>query len=260
MNKIIDSHIHLDQYSDEQIVHIMSDLDSIQCTHLISVSYHLKSCKKNMQLAESYRQIKPAFGYHPEQNLPTEKMVDELFAWITKKHNNMVAIGEVGLPYYLREEVGASFQITGYVELLEAFIKLAKRVDKPIVLHAVYDDAPIVCELLEKHNFHQAHFHWFKGDRNTITRMVENGYYVSITPDILYEEEIQHLVNMYPLEQLMIETDGPWEFSGEFSGKMTHPQMMHRTVAEIAKIKQMALHKVYQTLYENTKRFYEIGE
>ena len=112
----------------------------------------------------------------------------------------MIAVGEVGLPYYLRKEsYHPAFPIQGYLERLETFIKLAKEWDKPIVLHAVYDDAPLVCDLLEEYSITNAHFHWFKGDHKTISRMIENGYFVSVTPDVLYENEICDLVSSYPL-------------------------------------------------------------
>lgn len=170
----------------------------------------------------------------------------------------LTAVGEVGLPYYLRNEHGPGFQLEGYIELLEEFIKLAKRWDKPIVLHAVYDDAPLACDLLEKHEVTNAHFHWFKGDKKTIQRMAANGFYISITPDILYEEEIQEVAKQYPLRQMMVETDGPWRFEGPFSGKMTHPAMIHDAIPAIARLKKTPLPIVYDLLYQNTIKFYRL--
>src|SRR5262249_667208 len=152
-----------------------------------------------------YSSVKPAFGYHPEQQLPTEQECNELFKWLKEHRYQMAAIGEVGLPYYRRLEGKVSNRDFGaYLDLLETFIQLAKGWELPIVLHAVYDDAPSVCDLLEKHSITKAHFHWFKGDDRTITRMIENGYYVSVTPDVVYEEEIQRLVKRYPINKLMI--------------------------------------------------------
>ena len=104
---------------------------------------------------------------------------------------------------------------------MKRFISFAKSVQKPIILHAVYEDAPLVCHLLEKHSIKKAHFHWFKGDQKTITRMIKNGYFISVTPDVCYEKEIRDLVSFYPLEQMMVETDGPWPFEGPFQGQ-TH--------------------------------------
>ncbi|HEY4553214.1 MAG TPA: TatD family hydrolase, partial [Bacillaceae bacterium] len=230
MNPIIDAHIHLDLYEDKEIEILLDDLDRVQCTSLISVSFHLESCRKNLELAERDGRVKPAFGFHPEQEIPSERDLDELFSWMETHKDSMVAVGEVGLPYYMRQGHGAGFRLGGYIELLEEFCKRASRWDIPISLHAVYDDAPVVCVLLEKNNIKDAHFHWFKGDRSVTERMIENGYMISVTPDVLYEQEIRQLVELYPLGQIMVETDGPWRFEGMFSGRMTHPEMIHHSI------------------------------
>src|SRR5699024_3992093 len=169
--------------------------------------------------------------------LPTDKDVSDLLAFIDRHQEKMIAIGEVGLPHYLRRE-DPSIPLEPYLELIEQFIEKSGQLQKPIVLHAVYEDAPLVCNLLEAYSIEQAHFHWFKEEIKTIKRMITNGYYVSVTPYLLYKENIQQLVKIYPLDKLMVETDGPWTFAGPFSGKMTHPKMMHETVEMIARIKK----------------------
>ena len=90
---------------------------------------------------------------------------------------------------------------------IEKFIELASKYNLPIVLHAVYEDADIVCDLLEKYKVSRAHFHWFKGSDETMKRMMRNGYYISITPDVLHKEKIRKIVSYYPLEYMMVETD-----------------------------------------------------
>lgn len=52
----------------------------------------------------------------------------------------------------------------------------------------------------------------FKGSETTMERMMRNGYYISITPDVLHKEKIRKIVSYYPLEYMMVETDGPWDF------------------------------------------------
>ena len=49
--------------------------------------------------------------------------------------------------------------------------------------------------------------------------MADNGWFVSVTPDVAYEAEIQELAARYPIGQLMAETDGPWPFEGKFAGR-----------------------------------------
>ena len=255
--KMIDAHIHLDQYKDQEIESILKSSDSIQA--LLSVSFDLESCKRNLELSRKYPKVKPAFGFHPEQSLPAEQVLSKLIEWMNQHRTEMISVGEVGLPYYLRLDQKLSRPQYGQsIELLETFMKLAKKWDKPIVLHAVYDDAPIVCDLLEKHSVTKAHFHWFKGDEMTTMRMIQNRYYISVTPEIVYKEKIQNLVQSYPLEQMMIETDGPWPFEGPFSGKMTHPAMMRESIFKIAEIKNLSETEVSERLVENTKKFYGI--
>ncbi|WAA08857.1 TatD family hydrolase [Fervidibacillus albus] len=257
MQKIIDAHIHFDLYNEQEQLHIIHSMELQQIEGLISVSEHLDSAKKNLDLAKKIQNIFPAFGYHPEQPLPNDRELTDLLTFIKFHQERMVAIGEVGLPYYSRKE-NKQLKLDGYVELLEQFIILAKKLQKPIILHAVYEDAPIVCSLLEKHSFKKAHFHWFKGDTKTVQRMIANGYFISITPDVLYEQEIQQLVKIYPLERMMVETDGPWPFNGPFQNEMTHPKMIHQSMKKIAEIKSLPLDSVYETIFQQTKSFYQL--
>lgn len=257
MFPIIDAHIHLDLYPRTERLKILAEMDDAQIEALICVSNDVHSAEKVMELARRDARVKPAIGFHPEQFLPTATELKMVMSQIEQYQHDIIAIGEVGLPYYKRLNE-PDYNRKSYIELLEQFIEQAVRIDKPIVLHAIYDDAPIVCDLLEKHNLKNAHFHWFKGDQETMTRMIDNGYFISITPDCLYEEEIQTIIKSYPLSQMMVETDGPWPFKGPFSNQKTHPKMMHQSVEKIAELKQLPVKDVYQMVYQNTKTFYRL--
>lgn len=256
----IDAHIHLDLYEPRERDAIVQSLSRHNVQALVAVSRHLQSCQITQELHRSYPdQVLPAYGFHPEQPIPSPEEVDQLFAWIRQHQQEMVAVGEVGLPYYNRheaEQCGETFDIEPYVHLLEQFVLLAVELDKPIVLHAVYEDADIACNLLEKHHLQRAHFHWFKGAPHTVERMMRNGYLISFTPDIVYESEIQQLAAMVPLEQTMVETDGPWPFEGPFHNQMTHPRMIHAIIEQLAAMKGVAADSVADILYRNTMKFY----
>lgn len=254
MNKIIDAHIHLDHYQPEDIEEIIFQDSTVEA--LIGVSSDLDSCIQNLAFTRKYKKFKSAFGWHPEQILISDNDFSQLIDWMAVNKQEMIAIGEVGLPFYLRKKT--EIPLEGYLERLESFIRLANKWNKPIVLHAVYDDAPVVCNLLEKYSIKRAHFHWFKGDEQTISRLNQNDYFISITPDVTYENEIQELVRQYPLEKMMVETDGPWPFEESFQGQLTHPTMIHSSVTVIAEIKKLPIDEVYRQLYMNTKSFYHL--
>ena len=248
---LIDAHIHLDQYKEHDIPTLLEEAE-----HVIAVSMNLPSCEKTLKLSKAYTKVKAAFGFHPEQPLLSDAEEEALFKWIRQHSHEMVAIGEVGLPYYLRQE--KAIDVRPYVALLERFIVLAKELNKPIVLHAVYEDAAIVCDLLEKHQVTKAHFHWFKGDEEVIERMISNGYFISVTPDCTYETEIQQLIKKYPIELMMVETDGPWPFEGSFENMLTSPWMMDHSMEVIASIKGLTTQEAARIITRNTTIFYNL--
>lgn len=254
---LIDAHIHIDNYEAKEQAQIINDCEKWKIEALIAVSNNLSSAKETLRLAMKHPIIKPACGFHPEQSIPSQQEIETLLYYIDTNHKDFIAIGEVGLPYYRKKE-NPSLSLEPYIQLLEQMVKRATTYNKPIIVHAIYEDATTVCDLLEKHNVTRAHFHWFKGDAHTIERMIKNGYCISITPDILYEKEIKTIVKQYPLEQLMVETDGPWPFEEKFKGEITHPWMMHDSIKEIGRIKNISIEEVYHQTLRTTKEFYKL--
>ncbi|MNO26850.1 putative deoxyribonuclease YjjV [compost metagenome] len=259
---LIDAHIHLDLYDEVTRERLLQELPGCGVESVIAVSMHLASCKLNSALAERHPNlVRPAFGFHPEQPIPANREIDLLLDWIKRHAGEMIAVGEVGLPYYARQEAleqGNPFELEPYVDLLEKFLVLAKETGKPVVLHAVYEDADLACDLLDRHGITKAHFHWFKGAESTVQRMAERGYFISFTPDIVYEMEIQELARRYPPEQVMAETDGPWPFEGPFAGQITHPRMTSHVAMAWANLQGIPPEEAAKTLYRNTRRFYEL--
>ncbi|WP_426449660.1 TatD family hydrolase [Paenibacillus sp. S-38] len=260
---VIDTHIHLDAYGAADREALLSSLADSGVQALVAVSMGPASCRDVLRLSRQAPpgRIRCAFGYHPEQPLPDAAEEEALFAWIRAYRCEMTAVGEVGLPYYLRQAAelrGEEFPLDGYVRLLERFVRLAAELDKPIVLHAVYEDADTALDLLERHGVHRAHFHWFKGSTDTLRRMERMGCHVSVTPDLVYQAKTQAVAAAVPLERLMVETDGPWPFEGPFAGQTTHPSMVRQAIRKIAELKGMKEEEAGRILYENSCRFYGI--
>ncbi|WP_172195699.1 TatD family hydrolase [Saccharibacillus qingshengii] len=297
--KLADTHIHLEQYEPEQASRMLREFQEEGGEFVVAVSMNLESARRTERLAmQAPGLVRPAYGFHPEQPLPTPEEEEALFAWMEARAAaagreaaepqvsaaaapaalsraeeaaasalgsspaaapRMAAVGEVGLPYYSRLEAaerGETLDEAGYVRLLERFVIFAARHDLPIVLHAVYEDADTACDLLERHGIRRAHFHWFKGSPAAVERMITNGYFVSFTPDLLYEEEIRELACRYPDTLVMSETDGPWPFEGPFAGRGTHPSMTADVCREWARLRGIDESTARTLLLDNARRFY----
>jgi len=258
----IDAHIHLDLYPEEERAPLLEEAFAAGMEAAVAVSMNLASSLANRELALRYPgRVLPAYGFHPEQPPPSAEEEEELFRWIRERHaaGEAFAVGEVGLPYYTRTEAeaaGEPFDEAPHVRLLDRFAALAAELDRPLVLHAVYEDAAKAFALVLKHGVRRAHFHWFKGPEGTVRRMIAAGCRISVTPDIAYEAEIRALAAAYPLELLMTETDGPWPFEGPYAGSRTTPLMAADAVRGIAAAKGLDEKEAAARLLAGAKAFY----
>lgn len=258
-----DAHIHLDQYEPETRAAMLASASALGVENVVSVSMDRASCKENRRLALQYPgRVIPAYGHHPEQAPLDDPDLASLCAWIAnlpRHERDPFAIGEVGLPYFSRKEAeaaGRPFDIQPYLRQFERFVMLAAELDRPLSLHAVYEDADTALDYLERYRIRRAHFHWFKGSSATVERLVAGGCFISVTPEVRYEEETRQLARTYPLELLMVETDGPWPFEGPYAGRRTEPAMVIDSVREIAELRGLSEDSVRQALLANGRRCY----
>lgn len=255
-----DAHVHVDDYPAVRRDSLLREAFAAGVAGVVAVSKAAASCAENLALARRHPgRVIPAYGHHPEQPPLGDAELDRLCDWIRERKDEPFAIGEVGLPYYARTDAearGEPFDEAPYVRQLERFAALAAELDRPIALHAVYEDADKALDVLERYRVRKAHFHWFKGSRATVERMIRGGCYVSVTPDVLYEPDIRELAAAYPLDLLMSETDGPWPFEGPFAGRETVPAMVRDVVREIAALRGLDASEAERALASNARRLY----
>ncbi len=88
--------------------------------------------------------------------------------------------------------------------------------------------------------------------------IVAAGYLVSVTPEVVYRERDRELVQAVPVESLLVESDGPWRYRGEFEGLPSGPWFASRVAEEIAKLKQMPVEDVMHQLSTNACRLFDL--
>jgi TatD DNase family protein len=237
--KMIDTHIHLDKYPRDHLDKLIEEWRVGGVEGVVAVSTDLASAYDTLKLKEMYPEfIYVALGYHPEQALPQGQELNELRSLIKAERNRIVAIGEIGLPHYELQALGNP-PLEVYLELLQNFCELAVEQELPLVLHAVHDKAELALNLLAQNNVVKAHFHWLKAPDHIAKKIVHAGYYISVTPEVCYRERDQKLVEQVPLQQLLLETDGPWQYSKSFSTRKTTPLFLHEVVAKVGEIKKV---------------------
>ena len=72
---------------------------------------------------------------------------------------------------------------------------------------------------------------------------------------VFFEEAGENLANM---ESLLVESDGPWPYRGEFDGMPSGPWLAGRVAEEVAKIKRLPVDDVMYQLSENTCQLFDL--
>lgn len=227
--KRLDAHIHLEKYTDDEIEQFLQEPDLL---HMVAVSMDLTSSKRTLEIKRRYPdRIFAACGFHPEQEAQD---VQPLIRYIRQEIDQIDAIGEIGLPYYVKKN---SPQVDEAI--LRNLLEIAAEWKKPVILHAVRKDVAQMLDFLQEYHIKRAHFHWIKTDPHTLDRLANAGCYVSFTPDIWYNDETAQIAASYPLSLMMVETDGPWQFEGPFSNQPTTPKLLEQVIERLAEIRQM---------------------
>lgn len=253
--KLFDSHIHLIQYREQEIETICEDP---QIEGIVAVSMNAEETTALIPWKEKYPdKIRLGAGYHPEQEI---RDVELLFHWMKQHWTQLDLVGEVGLPYYLRREAlrkGEAFDDKRYEDLLARFLQFSQDYQLPVALHAVRQDVNKVYDLLQDFQIPTIHFHWLKADRSILQLLANQGMYISFTPDIIYNQETREVAKYYPMDLILIETDGPWEYEGCF-GQRTMPWIMERTIHELAFIRQLSVDQLVDQFHRNSNKCYPV--
>jgi TatD DNase family protein len=252
---LFDAHIHLEQYQN-----LGDEIDRWKiagASGVLAVSNDLASSYRTLELQIKYPDfVHTAVGYHPERPLPTEADFLEWQTLLTTERDKITAIGEIGLPHYALERLPHS--LDHYIDFLSRCLDIAHHEDLPVVLHAVHEKAMIVYELLQKHHINAAHFHWLKAPLDVLDLIFNAGYYVSVTPEICYRIRDQQLASLVPPSQLLIETDGPWQFDHQFKNQLTTPLLLRDIIHKLSDLKGLSWNQIQRETVNNTIRCYNL--
>jgi TatD DNase family protein len=257
---IIDSHCHLDDTAFSDIRETVRTALAYDVWGVIAVGCDPVTNTRALALAAAEpKAVWAAIGFHPERGELADEDLERVEEQLAEHHPRIVAIGEIGLPWYSLEGAGdAAGSMARARGRLDRLLRLAARWDLPVALHAPHGAAAGAFEALKRHGIERAVFHWHKAPEEVTRGIIDAGYYVSVTPEVVYRERDRALVSTVPLESLLVETDAPWPYRGEFEGLLSGPWLAGRVAEEVAKIKRLPVDDVMFALSENTCRIFDL--
>ncbi len=242
---MIDGHAHLNEIKD--IDAIISRARSSGVCAIIGVGMDIESNMATLDIAARFPEIVyPAVGYSPWSIVADE--IEENLAFIKDRLPSCVALGEVGIDYKTKVKKKVQW------EVYERLLSMALDAGKPVIIHCRLSHARTY-EMTASAGIERAVFHWFSGEKEVLTRMLDSGYLISVTPALAYSPSHREAAAFAPLERILVETDAPVEYQG----KISEPADLIFTLRELALIKGLSVEEVGRGTERNTRSFYRLN-
>ena len=252
---LFDTHAHYDSHQfDRDREEVLAALPGADVALVVNPGCDLPSSRMAVSLAETHSGIYAAVGVHPEDCADwTDAMLDELRALAA--HPKVVAIGEIGLDYYWKENPPREFQ----QHVFRAQMALAQELDLPVIVHdreAHGDSMDIVRDFPEVRGV----FHCFSGSAEMAKELVRLGWHISFTGVLTYPNARKAIeaAEVIPLDRLMVETDSPYMAPVPYRGRRNWSGYVEHTARRLAEVKGISYEACCRITLENGLRFFRI--
>ena len=197
------------------------------------------------------------FIYHSAGCSASQVTMDEAeqIIGLTRKYaSDIVAVGEVGLDYHwVKEPLARQAQ----EPIFSKFIDLAKELDLPIVIHSRKAEARAT-EILESQFSGDVLMHCFDGDPEVARRVADNGWYITLPANFSKYRNRVRSAEIVPLEQILLETDGPYLAPHPYRGRINRPAWLPVIAQKIADTRKIPLAEVEKITTKNALDFFGI--
>lgn len=240
---MIDSHCHLAAETfatDLEEVVVRAKAAGVERALVILEAGNASEAAQAKRLDALWPESRYAIGVHPHQahqfaGDPTsaDTIVRTQFAATPLAR----AIGEIGLDYHYdfspRDVQHAVFR---------AQIRLARELDRPVVIHTREADEDTIAILREEgRGAMRGVLHCFTGTAVLAEAGLSLGLYVSLAGIITFPKAaaLRETARAVPLERLLTETDSPFLAPTPYRGKRNEPAYVRRVVEALAELHQI---------------------
>ena len=257
MPEYFDTHCHLyyDRYQND-ISDVIDSARSNGVTGMLVPGVDEDTSFQASELAARFNGVYAAVGLQPNESPKyPDSYIEKLAELIIEP--GVIAIGETGLDYY-RTKVSRETQ---YKHLRQQF-ELAEKLGYPIILHSRGAEKELMDFLVEREPDMPIIFHCYTGTLETAVRAAEKGYFISFAGPVTFrkEEYLREMARKLPLEQILIETDGPFMSPEPLRGRRNEPAYVRYIADVIADIRKEPAETVTSQLIENSNRALLLGK
>ena len=254
---IFDTHAHYDSGSfnaDREAV--LASLPVAGVGLVVDPGCDVPSSRAAVALAERFPHVYAAVGIHPED---CAGCTDDDFDTIRTlcAHEKVVAIGEIGLDYYWKENPPREFQ----EQVFRRQIELALELDLPVIVHdreAHGDSLRTVLDYPELRGV----FHCFSGSPEMAAELLKRGWYLGFDGPITYKnaKRAPEVAAVTPLDRMVIETDAPYLTPVPHRGERNDSRYLPFVAEKLAEWKGVTAEEIIDITWRNGLRLFGLEE
>lgn len=252
---LIDTHCHIDfDDYDHDRANVIANATESGVKDIIVPSVAQSSWQKTISTCAQFQQCHLALGLHPvfiEQHQPQH--LNELQT-LVKKHQP-IAIGEIGLDYYIR-----SLDQEKQRAFFSKQLILAQQVQLPAIIHnrKAHDDA---ISIINELNFHGGIIHAFNGSIQQAQKYIEKGFLLGFGGMLTFarSSKLTRLAEAIPLQSIVLETDSPDMTVAQHKGERNSPEYIPFILQAVAKVKKLSTAEVAATTTLNAQRLFKLS-
>lgn len=248
--RLFDCHTHLDEYTNDEVTQILERAENSGVAGAIIAGTTLKSSVRCVDLAQNDHRLFAGVGMHPMDltgslDSSTREALLEL-----AKNPRVITISEVGL-----DSIDRAPSQDIQEDVFRTHIQIARQMKLPIIYHARMAYPRILDVLEEEHASDVGGAaHYFQGDINTARRCIELGFYISLARPLLRIPELQEVVQIIPMENIVLETDAYPQPFKKRRESWTEPRHVMEVALSVANLKRINIDEVIEQAGHNLIR------
>ncbi len=257
---LFDSHSHIDDKSyDKDLEAVISRAEKENVQGIMIVGIDIQTSLKAIKIARTHPNIITSVGIHPhDASQCSRDMLDTLMN-LANENPCVKAWGETGLDY------NRMFSpIKDQEACFSAQLEMAGSLDLPLIFHE-RDSNGRFYDILKSNGpkSRKGVVHCFSGTKEELFKYLDLGYHIGITGIVTIDkrgEYLRSLVPLIPEERLIIETDAPYLTPAPQKNKFrrNEPAFVISVLLKLAEIKNTDPEILSQTLFNNTKKLYQV--
>ena len=254
MTEWFDSHCHVDEEKfNEDRDTVLARMREHGITRFAVIGSDMETSRHAIAFAKQHLGAVAAGGIHPHEAKGfREEDCEEIARWWAT--GEIRAIGEIGLDYYY-DFSPRDVQKAVCIRQME----LAYELGAPVVYH-IRDAHGEMLEIMKsmKQKLTGGIIHCFSGSAEMAKEYLKAGFYLGVTGIVTFKNarKVVELVDMIPLDRLLIETDAPYLAPVPHRGERNDSSLLPAVCEAIAARRGLTPQEVADLTRENAKRLF----